>query len=71
MIERRADPRGRERFAATCDEIRALIERPCADMEAPQLDRLVTEMARIELRYKLSTAKASLADEYFIPHRRA
>lgn len=69
MIERRRDPRGRERFAATREEIRAEIERPCAAMERPQLERLITEMARIELRYKLSAVKATLADEYFLPHR--
>ena len=68
MIERRRDPKTRERFATTCAEIRAEIEQPCAAMETPQLERLVTEMARIELRYKISTVKATLADEYFVPH---
>jgi len=68
VIERRGDFGTRERFAATCGEIRILMERTSPGMPAPQLERLVAEMARVQLRFE--PLGESLADRYFVPHRR-
>jgi len=68
VIERRTDPGSRERFAATCGEIRSMMERVCPGMAAPQLERLVVEMARVQMRYQPSTSP-SLEDQYFVPRR--
>jgi len=68
VIERRNDPGARERFAATCGEIRTLMEQACPGMPGPQLERLVTEMARVQIRY--APLADSLTDRYFVPHRR-
>ena len=45
-----------------------MMERSCPGMSAAQLDRLVTEMARVQLRYDPFTAP-SLADAYYVPRR--
>ncbi len=62
------DPEARQRFAATCTEVRTLMEQACPGMPSPQLERLVVEMTRVQLRYEPSTA--SLAEHYFMPRQR-
>ena len=44
------------------------MERTSPGMPAPQLERLVAEMARVQLRFE--PLGESLADRYFVPHRR-
>jgi len=68
VIDRRVDPGARERFSATCGEIRSLMKGVCRGMPAPQFERLVVEMARVQLRDEPPTS-ASLADQYFVPRR--
>jgi hypothetical protein len=68
VIERRTDPGARQRFAATCVEVRTLMEQACPGMPSPQLERLVVEMARVQLRYEPLTSP--LAEHYFVPRHR-
>lgn len=68
VIERRSDSGARQRFAATCTEVRTLMEQACPGLPSPQLERLVVEMARVQLRYEPLTSP--LAEHYFVPRQR-
>jgi hypothetical protein len=44
------------------------MEQACPGMPSPQLERLVVEMTRVQLRYEPLTSP--LAEHYFVPRQR-